>query len=96
MQTEAYIEGTAHVLDDYVDAGTVVRRPEMAVELVHTSDGCRLSGLPVPCVIRVNCTDYPCETEEEEIIFDQPGTYKIKISAWPYFDKEFSLEYSPS
>jgi hypothetical protein len=93
--TEAYIEGEAHVLNCYVDGGKVKKRPEMEVELSGTDGGCMLSNLPVPCVIKVNCTAYPNEyATEEEILFDQYGTYNISISAWPYFDKEFTYEHT--
>jgi hypothetical protein len=96
MQTEAYIEGSAHVLDDYVVDGEVRPRPQMETTLTPTTDGCTLSNLPAPCILKINCTDYPCETTEEDIVFDQPGTYEIKITAWPYHDKEFTYEYTAS
>lgn len=93
--TEGFVAGEAHVLNDYVKNGEVRRRPEMDVELTATSGGCVLSNLPVPCVIKVNCTAYPNEdATEEEILFDQYGTYNISISAWPYFDKEFTYEHT--
>lgn len=56
-------------------------------------DGNTLHHLPQSCAIVINTTrTYAWESVSAELEFDQPGTYTIKVIAWPYLDKEFVLE----
>ena len=73
---------------DYVCGGTLTARPVCPARL----DDLVLSRLPSPCLITINERDYPCETSTVELEFDQPGKYHIVVQAWPYLDKEFTIE----
>lgn len=77
-------EGGTH----YVRDGAAILRPANPAVLT----GLQLSGLPVPCTIRINGTAYPCSEAVADLQFDQPGTYAVRVEAWPYLDKEFNVE----
>ena len=72
----------------YVDTGRVVSRPPCPAQLTgHT-----LVALPVPCWIEIGEHTYPCIEPTAELEFDQPGTYTVRVTSWPYQDKEFTVE----
>lgn len=75
----------------YVDGGTWQPRPQCAAQL----EGSRLVDLPAPCKIRINDAAYDCPDATADLEFDQPGTYRVVVSAWPYMDKEFTVENPP-
>ena len=77
--------------ENYVSAGDVTARPDCPATL----EGSQLTGLPVPSVITINGVAYPCGDETAELEFDQPGSYQVVVSAWPYLDKEFTIENPP-
>lgn len=77
--------------ENYVSAGEVIARPDCPATL----EGSQLTGLPVPSVITINGVAYPCEDDSAELEFDQPGSYQVVVSAWPYRDKEFTIENPP-
>lgn len=83
-----FVNGEGNQDTDYVREGTIVARPECPAIL----SGKMLMGLPVPSHIKINDQDYPCDTNEVELEFDQPGKYRIVVQAWPHLDKEFTLE----
>lgn len=58
-----------------------------------TLDGLTLTNLPAPCTIRINSEEYGCAESTATLSFDQPGTYLVTIEAWPYLDKEFSIDH---
>lgn len=72
----------------YMVGGVPTPRPAQATVLT----GAALSNLPAPCTITINGTDYDCTEDHADLTFDQLGTYKIKVTAWPYLDKEFAYE----
>ena len=51
-----------------------------------------LNDLPVPCEILINNRRYEATTETVELEFDQPESYRVSVQAWPYLDKEFTIE----
>lgn len=71
---------------DYVKDGQIIKRPFMTA----TRENNVLMGLPVPCVINIDGTDYECTENTVELDFDLPGSYPITVKAWPYHDKEFN------
>lgn len=86
-----WVEGGGDPETHYVAQGVLTQRPEIPAVLSGTS----LSGLPVPCTITIGGVDYPCQESVAELAFDQPGTYRVIVQAWPYLNKEFSIENSP-
>lgn len=86
------LEGRANPDVDYWKDGKLTKRPPQATAL----SGNTLSSLPAPCTICVNATAYTCTDGTADLAFDQPGTYSIRVVAWPYLDKEFSVENSAS
>ena len=83
-----YVDGDVDGRAYYVLDGVVMPRLESPVVL----DRGVLRGLPLPCLITINETEYPCDTETVELEFDQPGSYRVSVQAWPYLDKEFTIE----
>lgn len=87
--------GTPHVLGvgnseyHYVKEGEIILRPEQLTSLT----GLTLNNLPTPCQIIIDGTSYDGVDEPTvELEFDETGTHNIKIVAFPYLDKEFTLE----
>jgi hypothetical protein len=78
------VDGDIH----YVRDGQIVPRLESPVML----QGLVLSRLPAPCVILINDRLYETTSETVELEFDQPGSYRVSVQAWPYLDKEFTIE----
>ena len=86
-----FVEGDGDPEVQYVQDRSIVSRPASSVVLrEHT-----LSELPVPCVIRIGDRSYPCNDITAELSFDQPGTYLVTVEAWPYLNKEFTVENPP-
>ena len=85
-----YAEGVADLERDYVKDGAIAPRPAGHAELA----GKTLIGLPVPCVVHINQTGYSCSEPVAELSFPYPGTYRIRIEAFPYLDALFFLEQS--
>jgi len=85
-----YVEGeysTEHWFSDGV--------PQPRPPCPATLDGATLHNVPANSVISINDTDYDCEAGGTvELEFDQPGTYTILITSWPYLDGEFTYENS--
>lgn len=72
----------------YVVDGRVTPLPSNPAQL----SGQTLTSLPVPCTIHINEAVYPCADSTAELEFSQPGTYHVRVEAWPYLDKEFIIE----
>lgn len=88
---QQWVEGGSDPETHYVAQGVLTPRPEMPAVL----DGHELSGLPTPCTLSINGVDYPCGEAVVELAFDQPGTYRVIAQAWPYLNKELSIENPP-
>lgn len=86
-----WVDGEHDPATMYVNNGEAVARPVQATIL----DGTTLMHLPVPCVIEINGTEYECDDDTAELVFDQHATYNIVVRAWPYQDKEFTYENNP-
>lgn len=74
--------------DVYTVSGQVVPRPVNPA----TRDGHTLMNLPAPCTIHINEAAYLCGDSIAVMTFSQPGTYRVRVEAWPYLDKEFTIE----
>jgi hypothetical protein len=83
MSAEAGCSGDSH----YVVDGVVTERPANPATL----NGMTLANLPVPCTIRINSAEYPCNDTTAELTFDYPATYAIRVMAFPYLDASFEV-----
>lgn len=83
-----FVEGEGDPDRQYVWEGALVPRPELPATLA----GRTLSGLPVPCLIRIGDVDYPCAEPVVELEFSHPGIFQVSIETWPYLNKEFTVE----
>jgi hypothetical protein len=50
-----------------------------------------LTGLPVPCVLDINGTQYNADESEVELDLGA-GSFQIKVIAFPYLDGVFNVE----
>lgn len=86
-----FVDGEGNPESQYVRENALVSRPESPAILArHT-----LSALPIPCTIKIGDIAYPCNDTTAELAFDQPGTYHVTVEAWPYLNKEFTVENPP-
>lgn len=83
-----WMEGTANLTTDYVADGVITPRPQNPATL----EGTRLSNLPIPCTVIINGIEHGCDDGWADLEFDQPGTYTVTVTEWPYLDKEFNVE----
>lgn len=84
----AWVDGLWDADSHYVLAGEVIPRPEMNL-IIH---GMHVANLPVPCIININGVVYPCNDGAADLDLYYPGTYQVKVIAWPYINKEFEIE----
>jgi len=83
-----YIEGH-YSYEDWLENGTVQKRPACPASL----NGTTLHDVPANSTIAINDQTYDCEDGGTvELEFDQPGTYHVRITCWPYLDGEFIYE----
>ncbi|MFA5663445.1 hypothetical protein [Castellaniella sp.] len=83
-----WVGGRYEAATHYIDAGVATERPVNPAQL----DGLTLTDLPVPSMIHINGVAYECNDTSVELGFDQPGSYAVRVQAWPYLDAEFSIE----
>jgi hypothetical protein len=88
LATVPFVDGNWFGKDVYVLNGAVVDRPINPT----TVSGLALESVPVPATVIVNGVSYQTDDSFIEFDFNQPGTYAVKVVAWPYLDKEFSIE----
>lgn len=88
LSEDPWIEGEWYGQLVYVLNGEVVPRPENPT----TVSGQTLENVPVPATVIVNGTRYETNESRVELGFSQPGTYAVKVVAWPHLDKEFSVD----
>ncbi|CAB3633967.1 Uncharacterised protein [Achromobacter sp. 2789STDY5608633] len=88
---DPFVEGEGNPDLQYVREKALASRPESPSILTrHT-----LSALPVPCTIRIGRAVYPCTEAEVDLEFGSPGTFQVTVEAWPYLNKEFTVENPP-
>ena len=83
-----WVDGDYYNKPVYILNGQVVDRPENPT----TVSGQILENVIVPTTVIINGVSYESNESTVELEFNQPGTYTVKIVAWPYLDKEFSFE----
>lgn len=85
-----------HVQDQIVDAeGDEVQPEEWEIAIRPVSpakiDGSRLYDLPVPCVVKINDKEYPCDEDHADLEFNLPGVYNVSVLAFPLLDASFQV-----
>lgn len=79
-----YVEGGWDGRFYYVVDDTPTERPAMSCQTNSTT----ISNLPIPCSVTVNGETIEVPDGTLELSFGIPGTYKVKVVAWPYLDWE--------
>jgi hypothetical protein len=90
LSTDSWVEGDWNTKLFYVLDGMAVPRPENPTTISNEA----LENVPVPATVIINGVSYETNESRVELGFSQPGTYDVKVVAWPYLDKEFSVENS--
>lgn len=83
-----WVYGVGEAETHYVSNGEITPRPEQLTTLT----GLTLNNLPTPCQIAIDDIYYDVDETTVELEFDTEGTHNIKIVAFPYLDKEFTVE----
>jgi hypothetical protein len=76
-----------HWETDFVKEGAVVARPANPTTL----EGMMLKNVPAPCMVTVEGVDHACTDTTVELSFSHPGTYTVKVDAWPMLDATFEV-----
>jgi hypothetical protein len=71
----------------YILNGEPTERPTQSTTL----DGRTLTGLPIPATLHINDETYEVDDGTAELDFILPGTYRLKVVAWPFKDWEEEL-----
>jgi len=88
LTTDLWVEGAWFNKPFYVVDDEVLPQPENPTVLVNQT----LTNVPVPATVIINGISYETNEAQVELGFTQPGTYTVKVIAWPYLDKEFVIE----
>lgn len=88
LSQDPWVEGEWYGQPVYVLNGEVVPRPENPTIV----SGQTLENVPVPATVIINGVRYETNESRVELGFSQPGTYAVRVVAWPYLDKEFTVE----
>jgi hypothetical protein len=83
----AFVPGLFSADKHYVKNGEATLRPECPA----TMNGQTITGIPPNGLVTVGEQTYTVLDGTAELQFDQPGTYKVLVSCWPYLDKEFTI-----
>ena len=86
--TDQWVDGDWFGLPKYVSNGEVLDRPVNPA----TASGMTLLNVPVPATLLIGREIYDVTESTVELEFNLPGTYTVKVIAWPYLDKEFTIE----
>jgi len=71
----------------YINDGALADRPLQAT----TRDGLVLADLPDPCEVLIEGTSYPVTGGTVTLEFGLPGTYAVRVEAWPYQPMTFEV-----
>lgn len=83
------VEGSPDRETQYIKDGEITLRPTQLTTLT----GMTLNNLPTPCQIIIDGISYDgVDSPTVELEFDETGTHNIKVVAFPYLDKEFTIE----
>lgn len=92
MATQPHVAGDHLDLPVYVAEGGLVQpRPACPARL----EGHQILDLPEGASLTIGSQFYRVTGPTAELEFEHPGTYTVLVQAWPYLDKEFTLENPP-
>ena len=80
----SYVPGFYTNTDHYIHNGEPTERPTQSTTL----NDCTLIGLPVPATLHIDGETYTVDDGEAELDFILPGTYRLRVEAWPFKDWE--------
>lgn len=83
-----WVEGAWYGKPVYVLNGEIINKPNHLFEI----NGSTLTDLVHPCTIAINGTEYHCDSSTADLELFHPGVYKVKVTVWPYLDREFAIE----
>ena len=87
------VEGRTHYV---VDGLPVLRMPmpcsiDKISVMADETDEATIYGIPAGGVVMVNRESIPVETGELALVFDTPGDYPVRVSAFPFLDWEVTI-----
>lgn len=83
----ALVHGYGEAETHYVLNGALVARPANPATL----DGMTIKGLPVPCTITIEGTEHACTDAQCDLEFSHPGSYEVRVVAFPWLDGVFEV-----
>lgn len=84
-----------------IDNDVLLDRPVLEIEPVKlllnmdSGDTLVIHNLPIPCTVKIDGQEYHMDDPEDttfECVIDHPGTYEVRVEAWPYQDKTWEVE----
>jgi hypothetical protein len=81
---ELWIEGKADDIREYIKDGAVTSKDALQPII----SGNIVSNLPSPCTITIQGQSAEILDGEVELLFEVPGVYPFKLTAFPYLDYE--------
>lgn len=88
VNTKPWVAGEWFGKPYYVLNGVATAKPVNPT----TVSGDTLLNVPIPAKVLINNAPYDTNEATVELSFTHPGTYNVKVIAWPYLDKEFLIE----
>jgi hypothetical protein len=88
-----FVDGETH----YFQSNEPIKRPDNTSTISENTviandfDIIQLSNIPVPSKIYINNDSYDVIEEIVELTFGTPGTYKLRIEAFPYLPWEETI-----
>jgi hypothetical protein len=99
---ESYVEGYGRDDLNYIKDGKIAERPEMDITVDKTSvtanetDKVVIDKLPEGTKAVIQNQEHTITDNKLELTFSDAGTYTIKLSCWPYLDKEITINATDS
>lgn len=87
LQGDNVYVGDADPRRHWIDKGEVAERPDSPAVLA----GSVLSQLPAPCTVWINGAAYLCTDTSAQLDFTYPGTYHVRVEAFPFLDATFTV-----
>ena len=82
-RVEGYFRPSTHYIDLADPENPVpTGRPTQSTQLV----GLTLTALPANATLHIDGQSYPLTDTTVELDFPLPGTYRLRVTCWPYLD----------
>ena len=88
LQGEFVLDVIANSRAHYILDGDVTPRPENPARISGTT----LTHLPNPSEVRIEDATVTVTDGLLELSFEFPGVYRVKVSSFPFLDREFDIE----